>query len=507
MNKIYNSSSLKKIINILKSKGKKIVLCHGAFDLFHPGHLDHLAKAKEKGHILVVSITKDKYIKKSIKNPFYNQNQRANFLANINLVDYVCISENSTAITVLNDLKPNFYCKGEEYKKSDSIGNLIMEKNFCKKNKIKLIFIGKPKFSSSQIISENFFNSHDLKLNKEIKENIIKKKTNIDENFNNIKKLKVLIIGEILLDKYTYVTTKGTSPKSSTLSSTINYSETMPGGTFATYKFVRQFCKNVKLLSPFNLDLIGKNKKIFSKEIIRDLKLFNVADSLIKERIVEIDKVENIKKMLTLNHFEYLNLEKNTEKKIILYLLKEVKKFDLVIVQDFGHGFINDKIAKIIQKYSKFLSINVQTNSLNYGFNLINKKFSKADLLSLDKRELELYAGKKDINYEKCLKKLSNEMHSNYCFLTCGDEFSLGMHKKTSFKIKTLETKVVDTMGAGDIFHAMSSLMAKTNCSLFLNLFISQIAGALAVKIPGNKDFPKIDQIKRTYDLFVKSIR
>jgi cytidyltransferase-like protein len=50
MNKIYNSSSLKKIINILKSKGKKIVLCHGAFDLFHPGHLDHLAKAKEKGH-------------------------------------------------------------------------------------------------------------------------------------------------------------------------------------------------------------------------------------------------------------------------------------------------------------------------------------------------------------------------------------------------------------------------------------------------------------------------
>jgi hypothetical protein len=53
----------------------------------------------------------------------------------------------------------------------------------------------------------------------------------------------------------------------------------------------------------------------------------------------------------------------------------------------------------------------------------------------------------------------------------------------------------------------MSSLMAKTNCSLFLNLFISQIAGALAVKIPGNKDFPKIDQIKRTYDLFVKSIR
>ena len=49
--------------------------------------------------------------------------------------------------------------------------------------------------------------------------------------------------------------------------------------------------------------------------------------------------------------------------------------------------------------------------------------------------------------------------------------------------------------------------MAKTNSNLFLNLFISQIAGALAVKIPGNKDFPKINQIKRTFDLFVKSIK
>ena len=62
-------------------------------------------------------------------------------------------------------------------------------------------------------------------------------------------------------------------------------------------------------------------------------------------------------------------------------------------------------------------------------------------------------------------------------------------------------------MGAGDIFHAMSSLMSITQKNLFLTLFLSQVAGALAVKIPGNQDFPKINQIKRTFDLFVKSTK
>ena len=93
---------------------KKIVLCHGAFDLFHPGHLDHLEESKKNGDILVVSITKDKHIKKSINSPFYKEDERAKFLSNISIVDYVCLTDNPTAIPVLKSLKPNFvvsFCK------------------------------------------------------------------------------------------------------------------------------------------------------------------------------------------------------------------------------------------------------------------------------------------------------------------------------------------------------------------------------------------------------------
>ena len=51
-----NNDLTKKIEN-LKKKGKKIVLCHGSFDLVHPGHIEHLSEAKMLGDILIVSIT------------------------------------------------------------------------------------------------------------------------------------------------------------------------------------------------------------------------------------------------------------------------------------------------------------------------------------------------------------------------------------------------------------------------------------------------------------------
>ena len=55
------------IISEKRKKGKKIVLCHGAFDLVHPGHLDHLEKAKSLGDILIVTITGDNFIKNVTK--------------------------------------------------------------------------------------------------------------------------------------------------------------------------------------------------------------------------------------------------------------------------------------------------------------------------------------------------------------------------------------------------------------------------------------------------------
>ena len=56
-------------------KRKKIVLCHGVFDVVHSGHLNYLKKAKELGDTLIVSVTSDKFVNKGPGRPVFDINQ------------------------------------------------------------------------------------------------------------------------------------------------------------------------------------------------------------------------------------------------------------------------------------------------------------------------------------------------------------------------------------------------------------------------------------------------
>ena len=143
-------------IKYLKKKGEKIVLCHGAFDLVHPGHIDHFERAKKLGDILIVSITGDKYIKKNSISPFFSENVRLKFLKKINIIDYVAIIYDNSAIPSIEAFRPNFYCKGLEYKKKDNIGNLKNEKKVLKKFDGKIKFIGSNVQSSTKLIVRYF---------------------------------------------------------------------------------------------------------------------------------------------------------------------------------------------------------------------------------------------------------------------------------------------------------------------------------------------------------------
>ena len=113
----------KKIINIKKLKSivgnsprkKKIILCHGNFNVVHPGHIRHLIYAKTKADILAVSITADRYVEKGIYSPFVPENLRALNLAAFEMVDYVIIDKAITPLKNIQIIKPNFFAKGFEY--------------------------------------------------------------------------------------------------------------------------------------------------------------------------------------------------------------------------------------------------------------------------------------------------------------------------------------------------------------------------------------------------------
>jgi len=492
---IFASSKELKDIKKLKNKGKKIILCHGAFDLIHPGHINHFEEAKSLGDILIATITADKFIKKNIYSPFFDQETRKNFLKNLKIIDYVFIINDKDAQPAIKEIKPDIYCKGLEYEKKDRIGNLKNEKKLLKKNGGKIVFLGKNLHSSTKLISSNIFNLRDENLKNFLKKINFSKINGIQDK---ISKLKIIVIGETIIDKYTYVKTVGVSPKSNTLSCIETKKQSMPGGSLATFKFLSSFIKNIKHISIVNKKLSLKKNFKYSSEIIKS----DYYERLVKKRIVEEGNDASINKILTLNEFETNVLTKLDERKILTKLNRYIKKTDLVILQDFGHGFFTKKIINFLQKNSKKLSINVQTNSLNYGYNIISKKYKKCDLFSLDARELQLFEGKKNIDHQKSLKNLSKRLSAKNGFLTCGGEFSMLFSGNKIYKIPTLNKKAIDTMGAGDIFHAIASIMTSVSKDNYLNLLLAQIAGAHAVEIVGNSDFPKINELFNTLNFY-----
>ena len=154
--KIISIENLKKITLKLKEKRKKVVLCHGTFDLLHIGHIKHFKEAKKLGDKLIVTITSDEYVNKGPKRPAFTEKYRLEAVAALDVVDYVALSEYPTAVQAIEHLKPHIYCKGQEYKshKNDISGEITNEINAVKKNGGKTIYTRGVTFSSSKLLNK-----------------------------------------------------------------------------------------------------------------------------------------------------------------------------------------------------------------------------------------------------------------------------------------------------------------------------------------------------------------
>jgi cytidyltransferase-like protein len=115
--KIKSPRQLRKILGPAPRE-KKTIMCHGTFDLVHPGHIRHLIYAKSKADILITSLTTDAHIQKANFRPFVPQDLRAMNLAALEIVDYVVIDENPTPIENIKIIRPDYFAKGYEYNKA-----------------------------------------------------------------------------------------------------------------------------------------------------------------------------------------------------------------------------------------------------------------------------------------------------------------------------------------------------------------------------------------------------
>lgn len=260
-------------------------------------------------------------------------------------------------------------------------------------------------------------------------------------NLDAIKDFKVLLIGDAIYDRYVFVTPLGKSIKESSISVRYEKQEGYKGGVWAAASHLKDLCAQVDVMhGPIVMTNIRYVEPVYNR------KLFTVHETSEEQAAV-----------------------------------KDIRDYDVVIVTDFGHGTMTKELIERVSKEAQFLAVNAQTNSTNFGFNLISK-YRRADYVVVDELEARLAANDRESPIEDVILKLGFRK----IIVTMGANGAVGFDG-SFHREKAVAEKIVDTMGAGDAFLAISAPFARTLASIKDLVRIGNAAGGAKVGVLGHR--------------------
>jgi len=494
-------------VSIPKFRNKKIILCHGVFDLFHAGHLYSLKKAKEHGDILIVSLTSDRFVKKAPNRPFFKFDQRADVIAGLSVVDYVLKSDFETAIDVIKFVKPKIYFKGPDYKdlKKDITGNIHKEIKAVKSVGGKIVYGDTLTFSSSKILnSVDMYNKNQGLLIRNIKKRYSFEY--IENNiFKKIENVNILVFGESIIDNYIFSKYLGVSGKDQIQTLEKINEKNYAGGALATANNISSFSNNTKLVTIFgnNASEINFCKKNLKKSIKLKYFLRNNSPTITKTKIIDLDVNEKVLGLYKFNDKEMSRIE---YKKIYNLFKQNIKEANIVIVTDYGHYLINEQMAKKISNTKKTLIVNTQINAANFGFHGISK-YKGCECAVINELELRFEMRNRKEKVSNLLKKLAKKLKIQTLVVTCGNRGSYAYSNKLDkiFYCPAFATKIVDRIGAGDCFMSVFGIISKfSKDDLLLPMFIASIATSDIISGYGNQNKLNLNSLKKNIQYLLK---
>lgn len=426
--------------------GKTVHLCHGVFDIVHYGHLKHLRKAKLDADVLVVSITADQYVKK--KRSFaFDEKVRAVQLSSLELVDFVVIVPSDSALPVIEALQPDVYVKGDEYADLtlDHSKNIYLEKKSVESYGGKLAFTHEETLSSTKI---GYFLNAESEADQEKKasrENVAFRDlsylgyelADFKKILSNVCGMKILVVGETIIDTWTTAQPLGFSSKSRCACVQLGKSNTQLGGAYVMAQHLAVLGADVTLLSNIQPDE-NVRKKQFKLLSIGDIPSVNktrFVDPVDGRVMFETQVIPDAKWDLSLPNQE---------------------KYDLCYFADFGHGCFKGGEHEYFKNFSNTVVAMAQTNTANQGKNLM-RKHSGVDAFFMNTREAELELQAFDEGSALDLAQFIFEKHSRKTSVsvTAGGEKSAFVHVGGSVEVPVVSCLSKDTVGCGDIYFAL----------------------------------------------------
>lgn len=453
------------------------------------------------GDVLVVSVTAEKFVRKGPGRPYFNDEMRLKFLEAIEYIDYVMLSEGYTVDDIVEAVEPDLYIKGEEYsnEEEDITGNITPEREIVEKHGGKVAYTTGQTFSSTKLINTALSGLSD-----DVQTYMTELKSrysmeDIKRYADMVSGLKVLVIGDTIIDKYTYCDMQGLMSKDMGYSVRLRHSEEYLGGAVAIARHLSSFAGNVALMS-----IIGNEEKIrlrmFDELAERvDLKLTYSQElpTIIKRRYLTRNaKREEYRKIFATNNIsENPGFEYDARSRFLEKLNESIQKYDVVFLCDFGHGLVDEEVMKEVQENAKYLVLNCQTNSSNKGMNIITK-YKRADLFTLDQQELNFAYPVYGKEEKEKLAMLGSHLGGNG-WLTRGSQGAYGIDEGKIHECPAFTLTVKDTVGAGDAFFSLAGIFAAAGAPMEVGTFMGNIGGALGANIVGNREsVEKVNALK-----------
>jgi rfaE bifunctional protein kinase chain/domain len=486
-----------------KIRGKKFVLCHGVFDVVHPGHIRHLAFAKTKASVLVVSITHDKFVSKGLYRPHVPHEVRAANLAAFEMVDYVLIDNNRLSHNIIKTLKPNFFAKGFEYS-AKNFKSTEDEAKLVKKYGGEMVFTpGDIVYSSSKFLDTE---KPSIKYEKLLVYMNLAKLT--FDSLRNIllsfKKYKVLVLGDTIIDKFTYTNLIGGQTKTPTFSVVKTNENQFCGGAAVVAKHIRSTGARVTFLT-----LAGDDE--YKNFLIKDMKKNKINLKL----LVDESRPTTVKNVIINNNYRLLKIDTLDNSPInktqLLNFTKIIKNFknDCVIFSDFKHGiFTKETIQVLVKSIKKKLYKVADTQVASRWGNIVD--FKNFNLITPNEKEARFSLADQDSTVNKLTEDLYKHCHYKNIILKLGskgvfsvDRRSRDFSKHQGYSLDSFAENIIDPVGSGDALLSYSTLTLLATSNLLAASIIGSFAAACACEKDGNssvtiKDvITKIDQIEK----------
>ena len=483
--KIKTGKELRQIIGP-RPRQQSVIMCHGTFDLVHPGHVRHLMYAKGKADILVASLTSDAHIGKSNYRPFVPEQLRAMNLAALEVVDCVIIDENPTPIENIKYLQPDYFAKGYEYldggidpRSREEIealnsygGEMIFTPGDVVYSSSAFIDLAPPSLSTEKLgmLMETEGVTHD-----DLKKAL--------DSFNGV---RVHVVGDTIVDSYVYCNIIGSgTPKTPTLSVRHDHQVDFVGGAAVVAKHLRQAGAKVRFSTVLGDDPL----KDF---ILQEMEMHGI-DS---EPSIDSTRVTTQKNVFIASGQRMLKVDKVDNRPILDKTLEQMKASlsssdaEAFIFSDFRHGvFSRSTIPQLTASLPEGKLRVADSQVASRWGNILD--FQGFDLITPNEREARFALGDQDSVIRPLSLELYKRARCKTLILKLADRGMMTYRAPSYnigsfFGIDSFAGSVVDPVGAGDALLAYATLSLVATKSPVVASILGTMAAAVACEHEGN---------------------